>query len=47
MDSGRKDELVRWLGELARRGSAVLVATHDVEFAARSPSGWCCSAPAS
>ena len=35
MDSSRKDELIGWLDELAGGGSAVLVATHDVEFAAR------------
>jgi energy-coupling factor transport system ATP-binding protein len=35
MDAVRKAELAAWLDELARRGSALLVATHDVEFAAR------------
>ncbi len=35
MDSARKDELREWLSELAGAGSAALVATHDVEFAAR------------
>jgi energy-coupling factor transport system ATP-binding protein len=30
----RKDELTGWLTGLARAGSAVLVATHDVEFVA-------------
>jgi energy-coupling factor transport system ATP-binding protein len=35
MDAARKLALADWLGELAGRGSAVLVATHDVEFAAR------------
>jgi energy-coupling factor transport system ATP-binding protein len=35
MDAARKRTLVDWLGELAAAGSAVLVATHDVEFAAR------------
>ena len=35
MDAARKHELGGWLGELAERGAAVLVATHDVEFAAR------------
>ncbi len=35
MDPARKLELCAWLGELSGRGSAVLVATHDVEFAAR------------
>jgi energy-coupling factor transport system ATP-binding protein len=35
MDGARKRELRGWLGELARRGAAALVATHDVEFAAR------------
>jgi energy-coupling factor transporter ATP-binding protein EcfA2 len=34
MDRGRKDELALWTDELARRGSAVVIATHDVEFAA-------------
>jgi energy-coupling factor transport system ATP-binding protein len=34
MDRARKRNLAGWLGELAERGSAVLVATHDVEFAA-------------
>jgi energy-coupling factor transporter ATP-binding protein EcfA2 len=34
MDRARKDELVQWLGRLADGGTAVLVATHDVEFAA-------------
>jgi energy-coupling factor transport system ATP-binding protein len=34
MDRARKRDLAGWLGELAARGSAVLVATHDVEFAA-------------
>jgi energy-coupling factor transport system ATP-binding protein len=35
MDSTRKRELGVWLDELAGAGTAVLVATHDVEFAAR------------
>jgi energy-coupling factor transporter ATP-binding protein EcfA2 len=35
MDGARKRELVGWLGELAAAGSAVMVATHDVEFASR------------
>jgi energy-coupling factor transport system ATP-binding protein len=35
MDSSRKDALGAWLHELAAVGAAVLVATHDVEFAAR------------
>ncbi len=35
MDGARKQELATWLGELADAGSAVLVATHDVEFASR------------
>ncbi len=35
MDAARKRELARWLAGLARAGSAILVATHDVEFAAR------------
>ena len=35
MDAARKLELCGWIGELGERGSAALVATHDVEFAAR------------
>jgi energy-coupling factor transport system ATP-binding protein len=35
MDGARKRELCGWLGELTGRGAAALVATHDVEFAAR------------
>jgi energy-coupling factor transport system ATP-binding protein len=35
MDFGRKRELIAWLDELAAGGAAALVATHDVEFAAR------------
>jgi energy-coupling factor transport system ATP-binding protein len=35
MDGARKLELAEWLGELAIAGAAVVVATHDVEFAAR------------
>ncbi len=35
MDGARKLELCGWLGALADGGAAVLVATHDVEFAAR------------
>ena len=35
MDAARKQALRDWLGGLALAGSAVLVATHDVEFAAR------------
>ena len=34
MDRARKDDLAALIGRLAARGSAVLVATHDVEFAA-------------
>ena len=34
MDRARKEELARWVGELAAAGAAVVVATHDVEFAA-------------
>ena len=34
MDRGRKAELVALIGELADRGAGVVVATHDVEFAA-------------
>ena len=35
MDAARKQALRDWLGEVAASGSAVVVATHDVEFAAR------------
>jgi energy-coupling factor transport system ATP-binding protein len=34
MDRARKDDLVNLIGDLAGRGAGVLVATHDVEFAA-------------
>jgi energy-coupling factor transport system ATP-binding protein len=34
MDRARKDELAMLIGRLATRGAGVLVATHDVEFAA-------------
>jgi energy-coupling factor transport system ATP-binding protein len=34
MDRARKADLVELIGALARRGAAVVVATHDVEFAA-------------
>jgi energy-coupling factor transporter ATP-binding protein EcfA2 len=34
MDRARKEDLAAWLHGLAGAGSAVLVATHDVEFAA-------------
>jgi len=34
MDRARKDDLVELMEELAERGAGVLVATHDVEFAA-------------
>jgi energy-coupling factor transport system ATP-binding protein len=34
MDRGRKQELASRIGALASSGSAVIVATHDVEFAA-------------
>ncbi|MGH2974424.1 MAG: ABC transporter ATP-binding protein [Solirubrobacterales bacterium] len=34
MDRVRKDDLVGLIGDLAGRGAGVLVATHDVEFAA-------------
>jgi energy-coupling factor transport system ATP-binding protein len=34
MDRGRKGELAKLVRELSERGSAVVVATHDVEFAA-------------
>jgi energy-coupling factor transport system ATP-binding protein len=36
MDRARKRNLADSLGELAAQGAAVLVATHDVEFAARA-----------
>jgi energy-coupling factor transport system ATP-binding protein len=35
MDRARKDELAGLIGQLAERGAAVAVATHDVEFAAQ------------
>jgi energy-coupling factor transport system ATP-binding protein len=35
MDPARKRELGEWIIGLAQRGAGVLVATHDVEFAAR------------
>jgi energy-coupling factor transport system ATP-binding protein len=34
MDRARKDGLVELIGQLAERGAGVVVATHDVEFAA-------------
>ncbi len=34
MDRARKSDLAHLAGDLARRGAAVLIATHDVEFAA-------------
>ena len=34
MDRARKEELASWAGGLADGGAAVVVATHDVEFAA-------------
>ncbi|MFP5387826.1 MAG: ABC transporter ATP-binding protein [Thermoleophilia bacterium] len=34
MDRARKDDLVGLIGNLAERGAGLLVATHDVEFAA-------------
>jgi energy-coupling factor transporter ATP-binding protein EcfA2 len=34
MDRARKEELAVWLGQLADAATAVVVATHDVEFAA-------------
>jgi energy-coupling factor transport system ATP-binding protein len=34
MDRARKSGLADLAGDLARRGAAVLIATHDVEFAA-------------
>ncbi|KAA0272391.1 MAG: ATP-binding cassette domain-containing protein [Acidobacteria bacterium] len=35
LDRARKEDLAGWIGGLAGRGAGVLVATHDVEFAAR------------
>ncbi len=35
MDASRKNELIEWTVELAASGAAVLVTTHDVEFASR------------
>jgi energy-coupling factor transporter ATP-binding protein EcfA2 len=34
MDRGRKDDLVALVDRLAEQGAAILIATHDVEFAA-------------
>jgi len=34
LDRARKEELAAWAGELAKAGAAVVIATHDVEFAA-------------
>ncbi len=34
MDRARKDDLAALIGDLAKRGAGLLVATHDVEFAA-------------
>ncbi len=34
MDRSRKDELGAWTVEMAGRGAGVVIATHDVEFAA-------------
>jgi energy-coupling factor transport system ATP-binding protein len=34
MDRARKAELAEWVGELAAGGAAVVIATHEVEFAA-------------
>ena len=34
MDRGRKEELTAWAHEMAQGGAAVMIATHDVEFAA-------------
>jgi energy-coupling factor transport system ATP-binding protein len=34
LDRARKDELSAWAATLAGRGAAVVIATHDVEFAA-------------
>jgi len=35
LDRARKEDLGVWIGDLAGRGAGLLVATHDVEFAAR------------
>jgi ABC-type multidrug transport system ATPase subunit len=35
MDPARKRALAEWIGELAQAGAGVVVATHDIEFAAR------------
>jgi ABC-type multidrug transport system ATPase subunit len=35
LDRARKEDLSDWIGELATRGAGLIVATHDVEFAAR------------
>ncbi len=35
MDGARKARMAAWTGELSGSGAAVLIATHDVEFAAR------------
>jgi energy-coupling factor transport system ATP-binding protein len=35
LDRARKDDLAIWIAELAARGAGLLVATHDVEFAAQ------------
>jgi len=35
LDRARKEDLAGWIAELAARGAGLLVATHDVEFAAR------------
>ncbi len=35
LDRARKEDLSNWIAGLAGRGAALLVATHDVEFAAR------------
>jgi energy-coupling factor transporter ATP-binding protein EcfA2 len=34
LDRARKERLATWAGELTDRGAAVVIATHDVEFAA-------------
>ena len=35
LDRGRKEDLANWIAGLASGGAALLIATHDVEFAAR------------
>ena len=39
-DAAGKEALAAWIGELAGRGIAVLVATHDLDFAAACAARW-------